>query len=59
MAVGIVMVPGVLMRVDDMETAPAWIWIGQLGWLGIYLGYPVWAIRFGNQLLRKTSAELK
>lgn len=29
-------------------TAPAWIWLGYLGWFGIYLLYPAWAIWFGR-----------
>jgi hypothetical protein len=57
MSVGIVMVPGVVMRIDDMEAAPPWIWIGELGWLAIYLAYPIWSIRFGlaHQRLRDQS----
>ncbi len=57
MALGIVMLPGVVMGLDDMDTAPAWIWVGELGWAGIYLAYPVWAIRFGraHQRLRNQS----
>jgi len=47
MALGVVMVPGILLRYDDMETAPGWIWIGELGWLGIYLAYPAWAMWLG------------
>jgi len=31
------------MGVDDMKTAPGWIWIGFLGWIGTYLIYPVWS----------------
>ena len=47
MALGIVVVPGILMRLDDLSTAPWWIWIGELGWLGSYLAYPAWALRRG------------
>ena len=47
MALGVVVVPGILLRFDDMSTAPGWIWIGELGWLGIYIAYPAWAIWFG------------
>ncbi|WP_432948652.1 hypothetical protein ACQPXM_14310 [Kribbella sp. CA-253562] len=47
MALGVVVVPGILLRFDDMATAPGWIWIGQLGWLGTYIAYPAWAIWFG------------
>jgi hypothetical protein len=48
MAVGLATLPGIVMGVDDMATAPGWIWIGYLGWFGIYLLYPAWAIWFGR-----------
>ena len=38
MAVGIVTVPGIPLGLDDMETAPAWVWIGFVSWLGTYVG---------------------
>jgi hypothetical protein len=47
MALGVVVVPGILLRIDDMETAPWWVWLGFVGWLGIYVLYPAWAIRVG------------
>lgn len=47
MAVGIVAAPGIPLGLDDMTTAPAWIWIGFLGWLGIFVVYPAWAIWMG------------
>lgn len=37
MLIGIATAPGILLGLDDMETAPAWIWIGELGWLGMEL----------------------
>ena len=48
MAVGVITAPGILLRLDDMETAPAWVWIGFLGWLGTYVAYPAWAIWTGG-----------
>lgn len=48
MALGVVMVPGIFLRLDDMATAPAWVWVGYLGWLGIYVVYPAWAIWMGT-----------
>lgn len=48
MTVGIVVVPGIALRLDDMQAAPGWIWIGFLGWLGIYVVYPAWAISLSN-----------
>jgi hypothetical protein len=47
MVLGVAAVPGILLRLDDMGTAPSWIWIAQLGWLGTYLAYPAWAIWLG------------
>ena len=47
MVAGIVVVPGIAMRLDDMDKAPAWIWVGFVSWLGIYLVYPAWAVWSG------------
>lgn len=47
MAVGITALPAIALGIDDMSTAPSWIWFGFLGWLGIYVGYPIWAIWSG------------
>jgi len=44
MALGIAAVPGIVLGLDDMAAAPAWVWIGLLGWLGIFVAYPAWAI---------------
>jgi hypothetical protein len=44
MALGIVAVPGIPLGLDDAGTAPAWVWISAIGWLGIYVVYPAWAI---------------
>ena len=47
MAVGIALVPAIALRIDDLDTAPGWVWIGFIGWLGIYIVYPLWAFRVG------------
>ena len=52
MALGIVAAPGIPMGLDDANTAPGWIWIGFVGWLGIFLLFPIWSIWFGNLLRR-------
>ena len=44
MAIGIVAVPGIVLGLDDMGTAPAWVWIAFIGWFGTFVAYPVWAI---------------
>jgi hypothetical protein len=37
MALGFVLSPGVLMRLDDANAAPAWVWLGFVSWLGIFV----------------------
>ncbi len=51
MVLGIAVLPGIAMRIDDMNKAPAWIWVGFAGWLGIYVALPAWAIWFGASRL--------
>ena len=52
MAIGIVVLPGVAMGLDDMDTAPGWVWLGFVGWLGIFVLYPIWCIWFGTVMRR-------
>lgn len=49
MVVGAASAPGILLRLDDMATAPGWIWIGMVGWLGIFVLYPIWALMSGRR----------
>lgn len=44
MAIGIAAAPGVVLGLDDMAAAPPWAWVGLVGWLGIFVVYPAWAI---------------
>jgi hypothetical protein len=48
MVLGIAAAPRVILGLDDMAAAPAWLWIGQIGWLGIFVVYPAWAIWFAT-----------
>lgn len=59
MSLGVVAAPGVLLRYDDMATAPGWIWLGQLGWLGIFVAYPAWAIWLGLVETRRAEGETR
>ena len=56
MAAGILTAPGIPLGLDNMETAPAWVWIGFIGWLGTYVVYPAWAIATGLRETRRLSA---
>lgn len=53
MAVGLLSVPGVVQRTDDMESAPWWLVAGGLGWLGTYALLPAWAVRLRRTLRRR------
>jgi len=44
MALGFVDAPGVALGIDDAASAPAWIWLGFVGWLGIFVLFPVWTL---------------
>lgn len=50
MLIGVVVIPSIASGVDDMSTAPALVWIGFVGWLGIFFLYPAWCIWFGKAL---------
>jgi hypothetical protein len=47
MVSGFIVVPGVAAGIDDASSAPFWVWIGFLGWIGIFFLYPAWSIWFG------------
>ena len=53
MAIGLLSVPGVLDRTDDMETAPGWLVATGIAWLGTYALMPAWALRFRRVLRRR------
>jgi len=48
MAMGLAAVPGIVLGIDDMATAPGWVWISSVGWLGVYAVYPAWALWVGR-----------
>lgn len=52
MVLGFAVVPGIATGIDDMNAVPAWMWIGFVGWLGIFFLYPIWSIWLGVVLRR-------
>jgi hypothetical protein len=47
LVVGLIVAPGIVMRFDDMDAAPWWVWVGFVGWLGIFVLLPIWSIWLG------------
>jgi hypothetical protein len=48
MLLGFVNAPGIAMGLDDMDTAPAWTYLGGLSWAGTYLLFPIWSLRLAR-----------
>ncbi|HET8777591.1 MAG TPA: hypothetical protein VFN76_08025 [Candidatus Limnocylindria bacterium] len=48
---GIVAIAAALMRIDSYETMPGWVWLFSIGWLGIYVLYPVSSFGLGRNLI--------
>ena len=53
MVMGLLGIPGILTRVDSMESLPWYLGVGYLGFLGTYILYPIWTIWLGRNLLLK------
>ena len=53
MAIGLLGIPGIIARVDSMESLPWYLYVAFFGWLGTYILYPIWTIWLGRNLLPK------
>ena len=53
MALGLIGIPGILARIDNMDSMPGYLYIALFGWLGTYVLYPIWTIWLGRSLLNK------
>jgi hypothetical protein len=53
MTFGLLGIPGILARVDTMESLPWYLSTSYLGFLGTYVLYPIWTIWLGRILLAK------
>jgi hypothetical protein len=54
MALGFLMIPGIINRIDAWEAGPWYVnYVGQLGSIGYFLLYPIWCILIGRTLLLK------
>ena len=58
MALGVLAAPGIYLRLDDMASAPAWVYVGLLGWLGIYVVFPIWSVAWGVSQIRAAGASV-
>ena len=52
MVMGLLGIPGILTRVDTMESLPWYLGAAYMGFLGTYVLYPIWAIWFGRILIK-------
>jgi hypothetical protein len=50
--IGLILAPGIVMGLDDMDSAPWWVWVGFVGWLGIFVLLPIWSIWLAAALRR-------
>ncbi len=53
MAMGFLVIPGIVAEIDSMESLPWYLTLGYVGFLATYLLYPVWTIGLGRNLLLK------
>jgi hypothetical protein len=53
MAVGLLGIPGIITRIDSMDTLPRYLYLAFMGYFGVYILYPIWAILLGRHLLLK------
>lgn len=58
LTIGLIVAPGIVMGLDDMATAPWWVWVGFVSWLGIFVLLPIWSIAFGA-ILRSGSRSVE
>ena len=49
MVLGLVGVPGIFLRLDDLDTAPWWTFVAGISWAGTYLLFPAWSLRLARQ----------
>jgi Zn-dependent protease len=52
--IGLIVAPGIVLGLDDMESAQWWVWVGFVSWLGIFVLLPIWSISLGA-ILRRAS----
>lgn len=51
MAIGLVGIPGMIAKIDSMESLPWYLYIAFFGWLGTYVLFPIWTFWLGRYLL--------
>jgi hypothetical protein len=52
MTMGLLGIPGILTRVDTLESLPWYLGASYLGFLGTYVLYPIWTIWLGRTLIK-------
>ncbi|MEV0790576.1 hypothetical protein [Kribbella sp. NPDC050459] len=53
MTLGLLGVPGILLGIDDLDTAPPWTFAAGFSWAGTYLLFPTWTLRLATRNTRE------
>jgi hypothetical protein len=53
MAIGIIVIPAIVMGIDSTDSTPWYVNLGYAGFLGTYLLYPAWALWLGRAILSR------
>ena len=48
---GLAAIPPALQRIDAYDAMPGWMWLFSLGWIGVYVLYPIVAFGLGRRFL--------
>lgn len=53
MAIGLIGIPGIISKIDSIESMPWYLNLAFFGYLGTYILFPIWTILLGRTLLLK------
>jgi hypothetical protein len=48
---GLAAIPAALMRIDAYDAMPPWLWLFSVGWISVYILYPIVSYGLGRRLL--------
>lgn len=54
---GLSAIPAALQRIDSYQAMPGWMWLFSLGWIGVYVLYPILTLSLGRLLLTEVISD--